>query len=282
MKENIIYIPIDELYPFADNPYKLRDDTELQESVREYGVFSPLIVRPREQGGYEIISGHRRKAACEEAGIKTVPAFVCELDYESAVIALVDSNLHREHILPSEKANAYKLKLDAIKQRGDRNDLNAIKRGQVVQSSRDAVSDTESGRQVQRYIRLTKLIPEILQMVDEGKIAFSPAIELSYLPKETQVDLLETKQSEDRTPSYSQSWRMRQLSDRGQLDIDGIFDILTEEKANQIEKLKIKTESIRGFFPKGYTINQMEKKIFELLGDWQQKRERAAMFRDSR
>ena len=274
MKETIKTIAIGDLRPFPDNPFSVREDLELQDSIQKYGVISPLVVRPLESGGYEIISGHRRMAACEAAGMDKVPAFVREMDDTTAVIALVDSNLHREYVLPSEKANAYKMKLEAIKKQGERTDLSEKATcGQVVHKSRDEVSESESGRQVQRYIRLTELIPQILQMVDEGKIAFSPAVELSYLPTEQQEDLLETMESEDRTPSHAQAIRMRKLSATGVLDMDTIFEIMTEEKGNQKEQVKLKVDSIRKFFPKSYNPRQMEDVIMKLLAEWQRKRE---------
>ena len=272
MKETIRAIPLSELHPFPENPYKVLDDEELQamaDSIRDYGVISPLVVRPRDEGGYEIISGHRRKKACEKAGIDTVPAFVRDMDRDTAVIALVDSNLHREHILPSEKAFAYKMKLEAIKHQG-------IACGQLVHKSRDLVAENnESGRQVQRYIRLTELIPPILQMVDDGKIAFSPAVELSYLAEKEQYNLFETIESEDCTPSLSQAQRMKKLSQDGKLDMDMIFAIMTEEKPNQKEQIKLPKERIKNFFPKDYTAKQMEEVIMKLLADWQRKRERS-------
>jgi len=332
MKVTIKNIPIGELHPHPDNPYALREDIEFQESIREYGVMYPLMVRPLESGGYEIISGHRRKAAAELAGMVKVPVHICDLDDTATVIALVDSNLHREKILPSEKAKAYKLKLDALKKQGDRTDMDGrATRGQVVQKlqaaskvdglstaelfvqralaasgvdspstdtraarkpldasgvdslstdgqavrkTRDAIAINESGRQVQRYVRLMELVPEILQMVDEGKIAFSPAIEISYLPKKEQAGLLETMQSEDRTPSLSQCQRMRKLSAEGQLDMDSIFHIMTEDKANQKEQLKFKVDDLRKFFPKDYDPQRMEQTIVKLLEEWQRKRER--------
>jgi len=270
MKETIRAIPLSELHPFPGNPYKVIDDEELQamaDSIRDYVVISPLVVRPRDEGGYEIISGHRRKKACEKAGIDTVPAFVRDMDRDTAVIALVDSNLHREHILPSEKAFAYKMKLEAIKHQG-------IACGQLVHKSRDLVSENnESGRQVQRYIRLTELIPPILQMVDDRRIAFSPAVELSYLAEKEQYNLLETMESEDCTPSLSQAQRMKKLSQDGKLDMDMIFAIMTEEKPNQREQIKLPKERIKKFFPKDYTAKQMEEVIMKLLADWQRKRE---------
>jgi len=272
MKETIRAIPLSELHPFPGNPYKVIDDEELQamaDSIRDYGVISPLVVRPRDEGGYEIISGHRRKKACEKAGIDTVPAFVRDMDRDTAVIALVDSNFHREHILPSEKAFAYKMKLEAIKHQG-------IACGQLVHKSRDLVAENnESGRQVQRYIRLTELIPPILQMVDDRRIAFSPAVELSYLAEKEQYNLLETIESEDCTPSLSQAQRMKKLSQDGKLDTDAIFAIMTEEKPNQKEQIKLPKDRIKKFFPKDYTAKQMEEVIMKLLTDWQRKRERS-------
>ena len=283
MREQIKNIAITELHPFPDNPYSVREDVELQDSIKEYGVISPLVVRPLESGGYEIISGHRRKSACELVGIDKVPAFVRNLDDNTAVIALVDSNLHREHILPSEKAFAYKMKLDAIKKQGERTDLADSKTcGRVVHKSRDVVADGDSGRQVQRFIRLTELDPQILKMVDEDKIAFSPAVELSYLTEQEQSDLLETMESEDRTPSLSQSQQMRRLSADGRLDMDTIFKIMTEDKPNQIEQIKLRTDNIKAFFPRGYSPKQMENVIMKLLADWQRQRQRAAQNRNAR
>lgn len=281
MNESVTAIPIEQLYPFPDNPYKVTDNEELQaitDSIKMYGVISPLVVRPRSEGGYEIISGHRRKAACEKAGIATVPAFVRELDRNAAIIALVDSNLHREHVLPSEKALAYKLKLEAIKAQGQRNDLfEPSTCDQVGQKSRERIAAEvgTSATQIQRYIRLTELIPPILEMVDNGKMAFSPAVELSYLSEKEQTDLLETMNSEDRTPSLSQAQRMKKMSAVGKLDMDAIFSIMTEEKANQKEQIKLKKEDIKRFFPKNYTTLQMEQTIIKLLGEWQRKRERS-------
>jgi len=277
MKETIETIKLDDLYPFPENPYKVADNEELQamaDSIKEYGVLNPLIVRPRDGGGYEIISGHRRKMACEKAGIDTVPAFIREMDRETAIIALVDSNLHREHILPSEKAFAYKLKLEAIKHQGSRTDLTF---GQVVQKLSVEVVGEQMGehyKQVQRYIRLTNLLPPILEMVDNGQIAFSPAVELSYLTGREQLDLVLTMESEDCTPSLSQAQRMKKLSQENRLDMDTIFAIITEEKPNQKEQIKLKKDNIKRFFPKDYTSQQMEQVIMKLLAEWQRKRER--------
>lgn len=278
MKDIINSISIDELHPFPDNPFKVLENEDFQsltESIKNFGVISPLIVRPLDTGGYEIISGHRRKAACEKVGIEKVPAFVREMDRDAAIIALVDSNLHRENILPSEKAFAYKMKLEAIKRQGQRTDLTSRQLvGKLESADIVGMESDESGRQVQRYIRLTELIPPVLQLVDEGKIAFSPAIELSYLVEEEQADLLETIESEDCTPSLSQAQRMKKLSQDGRLDMDMIFAIMTEEKPNQKEQIKLKKESIKDFFPKGYTAQQMEQVILKLLEDWQRRRER--------
>lgn len=277
MKETIQAIALSDLYAFPEHPFKVVENEELQElaeSITAYGVISPLVVRPREAGGYEIISGHRRKAACEKAGIDKIPAFVREMDRDTAIIALVDSNLHREHILPSEKANAYKMKLEAIKRQGKRNDLTSRQVVGKLESADIVGAQTEeSGRQVQRYIRLTKLIPPILEMVDNGLIAFSPAVELSYLSEKEQADLLETMESEEATPSLSQAQRMKKLSADEKLDMDTVFEIMTEEKGNQKEQIKLKKDSIKRFFPKGYTVQQMEKVIIRLLENWQRKRE---------
>jgi len=268
MKDTIKTLPVKDLHPYERNPYRLRDDPELQASISETGVLAPLLVRPRAQGGYEIISGHQRRAACEAAGIAAVPAIVRDLDDTAAAVALVDSNLHREHILPSEKAFAYKLKLDALKHQG-------VACGQDGHKSRDGIAPDESGRQVQRYIRLTELLPPILQMVDEGRIAMGPAVEISYLAETEQRDLLETMQSEDKTPSLSQAQRLRRLSSEGKLDMDAVFAVMAEEKPNQREQIRIPAAKLKGYFPKSYTPKQMEDTILKLLGEWQRKRERA-------
>jgi ParB family chromosome partitioning protein len=271
MIEELKNIDVNDLKPFPNNPFAVREDYELQKSIGLYGVISPVVVRPIKKGGYEIISGHRRTEATKQAGIDFVPAFIRKLDDNAAVIALVDSNMHREQILPSEKAHAYKMKLEAISRQGKRSDLSSC--GQVVHKSRDMVAEQESGRQVQRYIRLTELTPQLLQLVDENRIALTPAVELSYLTKTEQADLFETIDSEDRTPNLSQSQRMRRLSADGRLDMDTIFNIMTEEKANQKEQIKLKTENIKSFFPKSYSLKQMEETILKLLAQWQRNRE---------
>ena len=269
------YLQIEKLHPFEGHPFKVADNVEMDqlvESILTQGVLTPLVVRPLNNGEYEVISGHRRLHACKRAGIESVPALITEMDRYAAAIALVDSNLHREHILPSEKAFAYKLKMDAIKHQG-------LTCGQVGHKSRDTLSEGESGRQVQRYIRLTHLIPEILQMVDDGKIALTPAVELSYLNKWEQKNLLETMLSEDCTPSLSQAIQMKQLSQAGELDMDTIFGILAQLKPNQQEKISFKVSEIRSYFPRSYTASQMTQDILKGLELLRQRREQN---RDSR
>ena len=263
------HLPIEKLRPFEGHPFKVADNEEMDqliESILTQGVLTPLVVRPLENGEYEVISGHRRLHACKRAGIESVPAVITEMDRDAAAIALVDSNLHREHILPSEKAFAYKLKMDALKHQGQTC-------GQVGHKSRDTLSDSESGRQVQRYIRLTHLIPKILQMVDDGKIALTPAVEISYLTKLEQADLLETMECEDCTPSLSQAMQMKQLSQAGELDMDTIFGILTQLKPNQQEKISFKVSELRSYFPRSYTASQMTRDILKGLELLRQHRE---------
>ena len=275
------YLPIWKLRPFEGHPFKVVDNEEMKqltESIQTQGLLTPLVVRPLENGTYEVISGHRRLYACKKAGIETVPALVVELDRDAAAIALVDSNLHREHILPSEKAFAYKMKLEALKRQGKRNDLTSR---QVVGKleTADIIADGESGRQVQRYIRLTNLIPGILEMVDEGKIALTPAVELSYLTEWEQRDLLETMESEDCTPSLSQAMLLKATSQAGQLTMDKIFTIMTQPKPNQQEKISFKVSEIRDYFPRGYTASQMTRDILKGLELLKQQRQRS---RDAR
>ena len=264
-------LPVEKLRPFEGHPFKVKDDAEMEQlilSIRTQGLLTPIAVRPIENNEYEVISGHRRLHACKKAGIETVPALIYALDRDAATIAMVDSNLHREKILPSERAFAYKLKLDAMNHQGRSS-------GHVVQKwTRDEIADGESGRQVQRYIRLTELIPELIQMVDDGKIALTPAVELSYLTKQEQRDLLETMESEDCTPSLSQAIQLKRLSQTGELDIDRIFDLLRDPKANQIDKISFRTEDLRKFFPKSYSAARIQETILKLLGDYQKKRQR--------
>ena len=266
MSEKIV--SINDLYEFKDNPYKVKDNEEMQDlidSIKKYGIIEPLIVRKRDKGGYEIISGHRRKYACEKAGIKQVPVLIRDMDKNLAVITVVDSNLQRQDILPSEKAFAFKMKLDAERHQGKTS-------GQDVQKwTRENITDNMSGRQVQRYVRLTELTPELLKLVDENKMAMSPAVEISYLKKQEQKDLLETIESEDCTPSYPQAIRMKELSRQNKLDMDTIFAIMTEQKPNQKEQIKFKVENLKGYFPKGYSTKQMEDVIESLLKQYKQR-----------
>ena len=269
------YLPIEKLRPFEGHPFKVEDNEEMDqlvESILTQGVLTPLVVRPLESGEYEVISGHRRLHACKKAGLDSIPAIVTDMDRDAATIAMVDSNLHREHILPSEKAYAYKMKIDALKHQGQTC-------GQVGHKSRDTLSEGESGRQVQRYIRLTHLIPKILQMVDDGKIALTPAVEISYLTKLEQADLLETMECEDCTPSLSQAMHLKQLSQSGELDMDTIFAILTQLKPNQQEKISFKVSELRSYFPHSYTASQMTRDILKGLELLRQRREQN---RDSR
>ena len=260
-------IELCKLKAFTGHPYEVQDDAEMEaltESVRENGLLTPLLVRPiNNKGEYEIISGHRRLHAAERAGLSSVPAFVAELDRADAVIMMVDSNLHREHLLPSEKAFAYKLKLEAMKQQGKRTDLTS--RQDVDKSkSADQISETDSGRQVQRYIRLTHLLPELLKLVDEGKIAMTPAVYLSYLSKEQQGWVCEEMERNDCTPSVSQAYRLKEKSQAGTLTPEAVAVIMGKEKANQKEKLKIPMERVRKFFPASYTTVQMEEEIVKM------------------
>ena len=261
------YLPIYKLQPFEDHPFKVTDDEEMDQlvwSVLTQGLLTPLVVRPLPTGKYEVISGHRRLHACKKAGIDTVPALITNLDRDAAAIALVDSNLHREHILPSEKAFAYKLKMDALNRQGTSRQVG--EKFSVTQIS-DATGDSE--RQVHRYIRLTELIPEILQMVDDGRIALTPAVELSYLNEWEQKDLLETMESEDCTPSLSQAMNLKAASQARELDMDRIFDIMTQPKPNQQERIRFDVSDIRKFFPKNYTTAKIQKTIYQLLENYQ-------------
>ena len=255
------FLPINKLRPFENHPFRVKDDAEMDQlvfSVLTQGLLTPIVVREIDTEEYEVISGHRRLRACQKAGIETVPALIYSMDRDAAVIALVDSNLHREHLLPSEKAFAYKMKMEAMSHQGKTC-------GQVGHKSRDFLSDDESGRQIQRYIRLTYLIPEILQMVDEKKIALTPAVELSYLTESEQRDLLETMESEDCTPSLSQSQQLKKLSQSGVLNMDRILELMQQPKANQEEKLRFDLKDIRHYFPKNYTTERIQKTILQLL-----------------
>ena len=269
-------LPIEKLRPVEGHPFKVADDAEMEQltwSILTQGLLTPLTVRPLPNDEYEVISGHRRLHACQKAGIETVPALIYALDRDAAAIALVDSNLHRETILPSEKAFAYKLKMEAMSRQGYRTDLTSDQVGPKLTVA--MIAEDESASQVKRYIRLTELIPEILQMVDDGKIALTPAVELSYLTKQEQRDLLETMESEDCTPSLSQAIQMKKLSQAGDLNMDKIFDILREPKANQQDKISFRVDDLRKFFPKSYSAARIQETILKLLTDYYRKRQRS-------
>ena len=279
-KQDFKVLKTKDLYPFPDNPFNVAEDetlSELAESIKEFGIVTPIITRPKEDGdGYEVIAGQRRVRASELAGINTVPAFVLPLDRDRAIITLVDSNLQRENILPSERAFAYKMKSEAMKRQGFRTDLTSSQVVTKLRTDDKVAQGFGVGRMtVQRFIRLTELIPPILQMVDEGKIALTPAVELSFLKKDEQENLFATMESEEATPSLSQAQRMKQLSQSGRLDMDTIFAIMTEEKGNQKETLKINTSKLKKYFPKNTTPKQMEETIIKLLErELQRKRNR--------
>ncbi|NQL20711.1 ParB/RepB/Spo0J family partition protein [Streptococcus suis] len=279
-KQDFKVLKTKDLYPFPDNPFHVAEDetlSELAESIKEFGIVTPIITRPKEDGdGYEVIAGQRRVRASELAGINTVPAFVLPLDRDRAIITLVNSNLQRENILPSERAFAYKMKSEAMKRQGFRTDLTSSQVVTKLRTDDKVAQGFGVGRMtVQRFIRLTELIPPILQMVDEGKIALTPAVELSFLKKDEQENLFATMESEEATPSLSQAQRMKQLSQSGRLDMDTIFAIMTEEKGNQKETLKINTSKLKKYFPKNTTPKQMEETIIKLLErELQRKRNR--------
>ena len=270
----VIPLRTNKLYPFAGHPFKVLDDAdmeELVESIRTHGVLTPLLVRPAKPGTYEVVSGHRRLHACKKLGIETVPTLICTMEREDAIIALVDSNLHREKLLPSEKAFAYKMKRDALSHQGTTSPQVGEK---LLTVEKVGLEAGDSKNQVLRYIRLTNLIPGILEKVDEGKIALTPAVELSYLTETEQANLLETMESEDCTPSLSQAIALKQSSQTGNLTMDRIFAIMTQPKANQREKISFRTDEVRKFFPKDYTAAQMQAVILKLLEEYQRKRQR--------
>lgn len=267
MKEYIQQLPPDKLVPFRNHPYQVREDaalSELMESIRTHGVLSPLLARPKGES-YELVSGHRRRLAAQKLGLKTVPVLVREMTDDEAVILMVDSNLQRENLLPSEKAFAYKMKLEAMKRQGMRTDLTSDQVGPKLAIREIGKDYHDSQTQVKRYIRLTNLVPPLLQMVDDGLVAFSPAVELSYLTKEEQAELWDLIGQEDATPSLSQAIRMKQLSREAKLKPEVLYAILTEEKPNQKEQVRIKTESLRKYFPRNYSAQQMEREILKLL-----------------
>ena len=280
-REQVQQIPIGELFPFKNHPFKVLDDESMQrtvESVEQYGVLSPLIARPRPEGGYEIISGHRRQHAAQLAGLETLPVIVRNMDDDAAVLLMVDSNLQRESILPSERAFAYKMKLEALKNQGARSDLTCGQIGHKLNGAkaRDIVAD-ESGdnaRNVQRFIRLTNLVPELLDMVDEKKIAFNPAVELSYLDECQQRDFLEAMNDTQNAPSLSQAQRLKKLAQEGHFSYDVAFAVMGEEKKDEMDKVVIKNDTLRKYFPRSYTPKQMEDTIIKLLEQWQRKQQR--------
>ena len=277
-REQVQQIPIGELFPFKNHPFKVLDDESMQrtvESVEQYGVLSPLIARPRPEGGYEIISGHRRQHAAQLAGLDALPVIVRQMDDDAAVLLMVDSNLQRENILPSERAFAYKMKLEALKNQGARSDLTSPQVAAKFRSD-DAVAKDQgiSGDTVRRYIRLTNLIPELLDMVDEKKISFNPAVELSYLDESQQRDFLEAMNDTQNAPSLSQAQQLKKMAQQGEFSYEKAFDVMGQEKKSEKDTVTIKNETLRKYFPRSYTPKQMEEKIIQLLDAWQKKQQR--------
>ena len=278
-REQVQQIPIDELHPFTNHPFKVLDDeamTRTVESIAQYGVLAPLIARPRPEGdGYETISGHRRQYAAKLAGLDTLPVIVRQMSDDAAVILMVDSNLQREHILPSERAFAYKMKLEALKNQGARSDLTSDQLGQKLWSVEQVASDAgESKTQIQRFVRLTNLVPELLDMVDEKKIAFNPAVELSYLDESQQRDFLEAMEDTQNAPSLSQAQQLKKMAQQGEFSYEKAFDVMGQEKKSEKDTVTIKNETLRKYFPRSYTPKQMEEKIIQLLDAWQKKQQR--------
>ena len=281
-REQVQQIPIDALHPFTNHPFKVLDDeamTRTVESIAQYGVLAPLIARPRPDGdGYEIISGHRRQYAAKLAGLETLPVIVRNMDDNAAVLLMVDSNLQREHILPSERAFAYKMKLEALKNQGARSDLTSSQIGTKLRADEKVAQDSgESRNQIQRFIRLTNLIPELLDMVDEKKISFNPAVELSYLDESQQRDFLEAMDGTQNAPSVSQAQQLKKMAQCGEFTYDKAFDILGQEKKSEQDTVTIKNDILRKYFPRSYTPRQMEEKIIQLLDAWQQQRQQAKL-----
>ena len=277
-REQVQQIPIDELHPFTNHPFKVLDDeamTRTVESIAQYGVLAPLIARPRPEGGYEIISGHRRQYAAKLAGLDTLPVIVRQMSDDAAVILMVDSNLQREHIMPSERAFAYKMKLDALKNQGARSDLTSCQVGTKFRADESLAENSgESARNVQRFIRLTNLVPELLDMVDEKKIAFNPAVELSYLDEAQQRDFLEAMNDTQNAPSLSQAQQLKKMAQQGEFSYEKAFDVMGQEKKSEKDTVTIKNETLRKYFPRSYTPKQMEEKIIQLLDAWQKKQQR--------
>ncbi len=278
-REKVVEIALSELHPFPEHPFQVREDEAMKEtveSVKEYGVLSAAIVRPREDGGYEIVAGHRRKRACELAGLETMPCLIRDMDRDMGIIMMVDSNIQRENILPSEKAQAYKLKMEALKRQGARTDLTSSQVGTKLRADEQIAQEAGTSRnQVQRYIRLTELVPELQKMVDENKMGMTPAVELSYLKPEEQALLLETIESEQATPSLAQAQRIKKLSQSGELNEDTMLGIMSEQKKPETYKLTFSSETLHKYFPKTYTPKQMEETILKLLDQWLRKRQRS-------
>ncbi len=277
-REKVQEIPLEELHPFPNHPFKVLDDDRMldtAESIREHGVLVPAIARPRTTGGYELIAGHRRKRGCELAGLATMPVIVRDLDDDAATIIMVDSNIQRESLLPSERAFAYKMKLEAIKRQGARSDLTSLQVAQKLSVQKVGDDVGISKDQVRRYIRLTELIPPLLNLVDERKIAFNPAVELSYLKPEEQTILLDAMDSEQATPSLSQAQRLKQFSQQGRLSEDVMRAILSEEKKTEVDRITLSNETLRRYFPRSYTPKQMEETILKLLEGWHRRRQQS-------
>lgn len=278
-REQVQQIPIGELFPFKNHPFKVLDDDSMSdtvESVKQYGVLSPLIARPRPKGGYEIISGHRRQHAAELAGLETLPVIVRQMDDDAAIILMVDSNLQREHILPSERAFAYKMKLDAMKNQGTRSDLTSTQVVSKLRSNEKLGAENNQSREtVRRFIRLTNLIPELLDMVDNKTVSFNPAVELSYLSPEQQQEVIRAMDDTQNFPSVSQAKRIKKLAQQGEFDYDAVYNIMNEEKKSELDTVTIKNETLRKYFPRNYTPRQMESIIIKLLDQWQLKKQQA-------
>ena len=279
-REKVMEIPLSELYAFRDHPFKVQDDERMldtAQSIREYGVLVPVIARPRKDGGYELISGHRRKRGCELAGLETMPVIVRDMDDDAATIVMVDSNIQRESLLPSERAFAYRMKLEAMKRQGIRTDLTSSQVGTKLLRADETIAEQAgtSRNQIQRFIRLTKLIPPLLDMVDEKKIAFNPAVELSYLNPQEQTELLDAMESEQATPSLSQAQRLKKFSQQGRLSLDVMRAIMSEEKKHDLDRVTIGSDKLQKYFPKSWTPAQMETQIIKLLESWHRKRQQA-------
>lgn len=278
--EQIQQLPIDELHPFVNHPFKVQDDeamAETVESISQRGILSPLIARPRAEGGYEIISGHRRQYAAKKAGLDTVPVIVRNMTDDDAIILLVDSNIQRENILPSERAFAFKMKMDAIKRQGARSDLTSAQVAPKLSSKKIGEDSGMSKDTVKRYIRLTNLIPKLLELVDDKKISFTPAVELSYLDAKQQCDFMEVMDTTQNAPSLSQAQRIKKLAQQGKFSYDAVYDIMNEVKKSELDTVTIKNETLRKYFPRSYTPRQMEEKIIQLLEAWQQQRQQAKL-----